>query len=144
MLLLAIGALVLPTAETIRNEAAWASDAFRLRALLERARIEAIDRQQPMLVRLEAGELLRVRPWMGEDDGPVIIDMRFGGIVGEEDALPSVVALVLPDGQARMPAPLVFEDGLGRRGAFQFDPLTGHVSSVEPPSKTSPDIEPMP
>ena len=143
MLLLAVGALVLPAAETVRNEAAWASDAFRLRTLFERARLEAIDRQQPILVRLESPDMLRVRPWIGEDDAPVIIDMQLAGIASGDDDLPLVVAVVLPDGQARMPKPLVFEDGQGRRGALQFDALTGYVSSVEPPDPQLPAPEPM-
>lgn len=143
MLLLAVGALVLPAAETVRNEAAWASDAFRLRTLFERARLEAIDRQQPILVRLESPDMLRVRPWIGEDDAPVIMDMQLAGIVSGDDDLPLVVAVVLPDGQARMPKPLVFEDGQGRRGALQFDALTGHVSSVKPPDPQLPAPEPM-
>ncbi len=144
MLLLAVGALVLPAAETVRDEAAWASDAFRLRTLFERARLEAIDRQQPILVRLESPDMLRVRPWIGEDDAPVIIDMQLGGIVSDDDDLPFVVAIVLPDGQARMPKPFVFEDGQGRRGALQFDALTGHVSSVEPPEPQLHAPEAMP
>ncbi len=143
MLLLAVGALVLPTAETVRDEAAWTSDAFRLRTLLERARIEAIDRQQPILVRLESPDMLRVRPWIGEDDAPVLMDMHLAGIASKDDELPMVIAIVLPDGQARMPKPLVFEDGNGRRGAWQFDALTGHVSSVEPPVSQLPVPEPM-
>lgn len=144
MLLLAVGALVLPAAESVRDEAAWASDAFRLRTLLERARLEAIDRRQAVVVRLEADDMLRVRPWIGEDDAPAIIDMQLGGIAWGDDDLPVVIAVLLPDGQARMPKPIVFEDGQGRRGALQFDALTGHVSSVEPPDPAPPALEPMP
>lgn len=133
MLLLSIGALVLPALDTISNEAGAASEGFRLRNTLERARMEAIDRGRPMLVRLESGDRLRVRPWIGEEDAPSVIDVPLKGVELPDQVLPIVLAMILPDGQARMAAPLVMQDEEGRRSAFMMDPLTGMVRSVKPP-----------
>ena len=142
VLLLSIGAIVLPSIDAINDESTWASESTRLRSVLERARVAAVDRGQPVLIQLEDDAMLTVRPWLGETEAPALVQSPLAGVDVGEAQLPLLLAVVLPDGQARMPAPLVFEGEGGRRGALQMDALTGRVLVVDPLPLMDEEVEP--
>lgn len=140
-LLLALGMLVLPAMESVRNETAWSSERIQLQAALVDARSTAIDTGVMLFVLDEGNGRLCVRSRTDEGMAPPLIDITLPGLASELDddaqaptsESPRLLAVLLPDGQARMHHAIVLRAGSGRRAAVRIDALTGHVSVVELP-----------
>ena len=136
-LIVALGALVLPSALSIRDSAAWSSQQLQLRAVLIEARSVAIEHGQAMLVQFEDDDRLRVRPMNLTEDPETqvdaLIDMPVSLDVPEDDERPVLLAVLLPDGQARVHQPIILQGDGGERTATSIDALTGHIGFLDLP-----------
>jgi prepilin-type N-terminal cleavage/methylation domain-containing protein len=136
MLLGAIGALVLPTATTLLDRAAFDSDVQRLRAALVECRVIALRTGVSLEIMLEP-DRLAARPWPRAEDEetePVLSVPLTGtrdarGEVLEE---PIVLGIALPDGTFVNTGPIGWEDGSGRSAQLVLDPWSGAVIETQP------------
>ena len=135
-LLAAIGAIVLPAAEQVRRESAWSAEQIRMQAVLAEARVVAIEQGRPMLVHAQRDGRLVVRPHepaTAPDDPPAdpIIDVPCTLQLPEDAADAVMLAVLYPDGQSKVHAPIVLLENEGRRVAMGIDPLTGALKLLD-------------
>jgi Tfp pilus assembly protein PilE len=136
MVLGAIGALVLPTATSLLDRAAFDSDVQRVRAALVECRVISERLGTSLEIVLEPGRLA-ARPWPYGEEGTAepVLTVELTTIKdsdGEELEGAIVLAVALPDGTFISNGPIGMEDGHGRETQLILDPLSGAVIEAAP------------
>jgi len=136
VLLGAIGSLVLPTATSMLDRAAFDSDVQRLRAALVECRVIAQRTGVSLEIALEPHRLA-ARPWPrpeGEETEPMLTvqltSTKDGDGVDLEE--PLVLGVALPDGTFVSTGPIGMADDSGRSTQLILDPLSGAVIESQP------------
>jgi len=135
--IVAIGALVLPTTTSLMGRAAFDADVQRLRTAVIETSVIAKRAATPLALTLEDRSLV-ARPWPTEDEGdeasPILrvplAEIRDAD--GEPLEDPLLVAVALPDGSFAVNGPLTVQGEDGGRVTLQIDPTSGFVKASGP------------
>lgn len=132
----AIGSLILPSATSLLDRAAFDSDVQRVRAALVECRVISERLGTSLEIVLEPGRLA-ARPWPYGEEGaaePVLTveltTVKDGD--GEELKEAIVLAVALPDGTFVSNGPIGMEDGYGRSTQLILDSMSGAVIEATP------------
>ena len=131
----AIGALILPSATSLLDRAAFDSDVQRVRAALVECRVISERLGTSLEIVLEPGRLA-ARPWpYGEESAEPVLTVQLTTVKngdGEELEEAIVLAVALPDGTFVSNGPIGMEDGHGRSTQLILDSMSGAVIEATP------------
>jgi len=130
-ILLAIGALVLPTTSVLMQRASFDADVERLRAAVIETGVIARRAATPLAITLEDDGMV-ARPWPVDEgsQGDPVLAVSLKEVLdpeGEQLTEPQLIAVALPDGSYAVTGPLTIVHEDGGQVTLEIDPTSGIV-----------------